>query len=171
MRLPRHEADLPAEEAASEQDARVPEAIEDSGRAQRPEEPSREGAQAARAERREEVAPQVRLPKAARLRRRREFLLVQQRGARLYAGEVVVLALASGQPRPRIGITVSSKIGNAVARNRVKRWVREAFRAVAADLPAVDLVVIARSGAPELGLEGARRALEAARARLVGGSA
>jgi ribonuclease P protein component len=104
--------------------------------------------------------------RAARLRRRREFLLVQQRGRRLYSGEVIVLALDSGGSGPRIGITVSSKIANAVARNRVKRWVREAFRAVRAELPAVDLVVIARRGAPEMGLAGARRALDAARERL-----
>lgn len=106
------------------------------------------------------------LPKAARLRRRREFLQVQQRGRRLYAGQVLVLALDLGAKRPRIGITVSSKVANAVARNRVKRWVREAFRAIRTDLPAVDLVVIARKGAPEMGLEGARRALAAARDRL-----
>jgi ribonuclease P protein component len=109
--------------------------------------------------------------RAARLRRRREFLLVQQRGERLYSGEVVVLALDSGGARPRIGITVSSKIANAVARNRVKRWVREAFRAVEAELPAVDLVVIARRGSPEMGLDGARRALAAARDRLGGARA
>jgi ribonuclease P protein component len=79
---------------------------------------------------------------------------------------VLVLALDSGGSRPRIGITVSSKVANAVGRNRVKRWVREAFRAVRADLPAVDLVVVARRGAPEMGLEGARRALAGAAAAL-----
>jgi ribonuclease P protein component len=110
----------------------------------------------------------VRYPKAARLRRRREFLAVQQRGRRLYAGEVLVLALDTGGDRPRIGITVSSKVANAVARNRVKRWVREAFRAVRSDLPSVDLVVVGRRGAAEMGLEGARRALAAARERLAG---
>jgi ribonuclease P protein component len=166
--LPRHEADLPAQEAAPEPYARLPEAIEDPRRPERPEAPAGEGAQAARAERAQEVEPQVKLPKVARLRRRREFLLVQQRGTRLYAGEVLVLALDSGFGRPRIGITVSSKIGNAVARNRVKRWVREAFRAAQADLPAVDLVVVARPGAPRMGLEGARRAIGAARDRLQG---
>jgi ribonuclease P protein component len=108
----------------------------------------------------------VNLPRTARLRRRREFLLVQQRGARLFAGDVVVLALGTGGRRTRIGITVSSRIGNAVVRNRVKRWVREAFRAVASDLPAVDVVVIARAGAPEMGLAGAREALTRAAARL-----
>jgi ribonuclease P protein component len=109
------------------------------------------------------------LPKAARLRRRREFLQVQQRGRRLYAEEVLVLALETGGSRPRIGITVSSKVANAVARNRVKRWVREAFRAVRGDLPPLDLVVIARRGAPTMGLAGARRALEAARDALAAG--
>ncbi len=111
----------------------------------------------------------MRYPKAARLRRRREFLAVQQRGRRLYAGEVLVLALDAGGDRPRIGITVSSKIANAVARNRVKRWVREAFRAIRADLPAVYLVVVARRGAPQMGLAGAARALRAARAKLLEG--
>jgi ribonuclease P protein component len=115
----------------------------------------------------------VNLPKAARLRRRREFLQVQQRGTRLYAGEVLVLAKPLSQgpgARPRIGITVSSKVANAVGRNRVKRWVREAFRAVQGDLPPVDLVVIARAGASAMGLAGARRALDAARARLSSGA-
>lgn len=108
----------------------------------------------------------MKLPKAARLRRRREFLAVQQRGTRIYAGDVLVLVRESGGTRPRIGITVSSKIANAVERNRVKRWVREAFRAIQADLPPVDLVVIARPGALTAGLDGVRRALLQARARL-----
>jgi len=108
----------------------------------------------------------VKLPKAARLRRRREFLQVQQRGRRLHSGDVLVLAGDAKVSGPRIGITVSSKVANAVGRNRVKRWVREAFRAVRADLPAVDLVVVARRGAAKMGLGGARRALEAARDEL-----
>jgi ribonuclease P protein component len=111
----------------------------------------------------------VKLPRAARLRRRRDFLLVQQRGTRLFSGDVLVLALDSGHGRPRIGITVSSKIGNAVERNRVKRWVREAFRAMGEDLPALDLVVIARRGAPELGKDGILRALTASCARVARG--
>jgi ribonuclease P protein component len=108
----------------------------------------------------------VKLPKAARLRRRREFLAVQERGARLYAGEVLVLVQGSSAERARIGITVSSKVANAVGRNRVKRWVREAFRELQAELPPVDLVVIARKGALTMGRAGARLALVTAAERL-----
>ena len=110
----------------------------------------------------------MRFGKAARLLRRREFLAVQQRGERLFAGKLVVLSLPGRGTGPRIGITVPGKVANAVIRNRIKRHVREAFRAVAAELPPVDLVVIARSGAEELGLPGAQAALRAARDRLAG---
>lgn len=49
---------------------------------------------------------------------------------------------------PRLGLTVSRKVGGAVVRNRVKRRVREWFRLSRAQLSAgVDLVVIARRGA------------------------
>ncbi len=101
----------------------------------------------------------MRFGKASRLRLRREFLAVQERGRRLSAREYAVLALPHTGPCARLGVTVSSKVGKAVVRNRVKRWVRVAFREVAAELPAVDLVVIARRGAVEGGLAAARRAL------------
>jgi ribonuclease P protein component len=108
----------------------------------------------------------VKLPKAARLRRRCEYLAVQERGGRLYSGEVLVLFRGVAAGRPRIGITVSSKVANAVGRNQVKRWVREAFREIQDELPPVDLVVIARSGALALGLDGIRRALGVAAKKL-----
>lgn len=55
--------------------------------------------------------------------------------------------------RPRLGVTVTRKVGDAVRRNRVKRVVREAFRLDPALLPlGIDLLVIAKAGAPELGL-------------------
>lgn len=169
--LPRHEADLSTEEAAQEPHARFPEEDADAGRAGDHQASACEGAEAAHPARAEEVAHGVRFPKSARLRRRREFLEVQQRGRRIYSGELIVLALDSGTPRPRIGITVSSRVGNAVERNRVKRWIREGWRRAVADLPAVDLLVIARTSALGAGPAGVCRAFAAATAALRGRSA
>lgn len=54
-------------------------------------------------------------------------------------------------------MTVSSKVGQAVVRNRVKRWVREYVRRHPAELPRADLVIIAKTtaaAAPHAALDG-----------------
>src|SRR5689334_778155 len=66
-------------------------------------------------------------PKAARIRRRREFLSLGRSGEKRRMGHfVLVLRRASGVPR--LGITVSRKVGGAVTRNLLKRRIRETFR-------------------------------------------
>lgn len=63
------------------------------------------------------------------------------------------MLVGSGQEgHARVGLTVSRKVGNAVTRNRVKRWLREALRAVTLPSFAVDLVVVARPQAASAGL-------------------
>jgi ribonuclease P protein component len=48
----------------------------------------------------------------------------------------------------RLGLSISTKsVGNSVARNRVKRQIRESFRLIASELPPIDVVVGARNGA------------------------
>lgn len=87
-------------------------------------------------------------------------------------GFVVLLAprAAAGTPGgPRLGITVSRRVGGAVVRNQLKRRIREWFRAAARTLPgSVDLVVIGRRAAATLSGAEVRQQLECATAQLAG---
>ena len=97
-------------------------------------------------------AGEQRLPRGARLRDPRDYARVNRAGQR-HATAHFVAVVASTQPRsaPRLGLAVSRRVGNAVARNRVKRRVREWFRRTRSMLPrGADWVVIARSGAAQL---------------------
>ncbi len=110
------------------------------------------------------MADRATFPKAARLRRRREFLAVQREGRRRHTEHFVVLQRrAAGTAMARLGVTVSSRVGNAVARNRVKRLVREVFRRRRATLRLrVDVVVIAKTGAERLAYAQVAKELEPA---------
>ncbi len=89
-------------------------------------------------------------PKSLRLLTRREFLQVQDHGAKVSAGPLLGLALKNGRPVTRLGLTVSTKVGNAVERARLKRQLRELFRKRRALLPqGLDVVLIARQSARE----------------------
>ena len=69
----------------------------------------------------------------------------------------VLGAIAPPKCRARLGIVVTRRLGNAVARNRIKRVCRECFRHWPDLLPdGVDLVIVARQGADQLGLSEAR---------------
>jgi len=85
-----------------------------------------------------------------RLHRKCDFKRVFQEGHRFSASGLSVWILKrdeAEEPRkPRLGLAIPKAYGNAVARNRLKRLIREAFRLNKAGLPPrIDMVFSARS--------------------------
>ena len=101
-------------------------------------------------------------PKAARIRRRREFLSFGRSGEkRRTASFVFVLERTNAEPR--LGITVSRKVGGAVTRNLLKRRIREVFRRhPTRDQLGHDLVLIAKPGVGALPMDALQREMAVA---------
>jgi ribonuclease P protein component len=84
-------------------------------------------------------------PSSLRLRKRLEFLRLKDSTQKFACKGILVVWQENHLAYARLGVTVSKKVGCAVTRNRVKRFVRETFRKNRLLIPAVDLNVIARS--------------------------
>jgi len=86
-----------------------------------------------------------RYTKAERLLKRREFRHVYDQGQRYHFPLFTVFVLKTAQENSRLGVTVTKRIGSAVARNRCKRLVKEVFRRNKWRLPVdLDMVVNAK---------------------------
>ncbi|HEV2299251.1 MAG TPA: ribonuclease P protein component [Candidatus Acidoferrales bacterium] len=82
------------------------------------------------------------LPHEWRLARRAEFEAVYRGGRRRSSATFVIFLRANGSEKTRFGMSVKKALGNAVARNRVRRRVREILRLHREEiLPGWDVVI------------------------------
>lgn len=88
----------------------------------------------------------IRLKKAYRIKKNSEFQEIFQTGKSFANRELVIYYKENhDQAHFRIGISVGKKIGNAVTRNRIKRYIRESFIKLESKIkPEYDIIIIAR---------------------------
>ena len=149
-----NEADVSTKQPTTQTDTRLPGSHGHPDRAASAEAPARQGPQAADGQHSTEAAVlsqgrrDERLPKAHRIRERAEFLRLQRVGRRRSGARFVVITEPRRNGISRLGITTSRHVGDAVARNRVRRLVREFFRRRKYQIvPPQDVLVIARASA------------------------
>jgi ribonuclease P protein component len=113
--------------------------------------------------------------KRRRLSRSAEFERVYRQGRSKGNRYLVLYAFPRGEESqredgPRLGLSVSRRVGGAVDRNRVKRTLREAFWAEAERLPDTsDYVVVARPDSRELAEREGTAGMRGALSELVAG--
>lgn len=95
-------------------------------------------------------------PRSSRVRKRGAFVEIQRDGKKTSGKTLLLFLQAQRNPGPpRLGVTVSRRVGGAVVRNRVKRLLREVFRLHPTWFPAGrDVVFVARPEAAALDLAG-----------------
>lgn len=89
-----------------------------------------------------------RFPRRRRVLKREEFRRIFAEGRRVSCPEFQLVMRPNDVGESRLGLAVGRSVGDAVARNRVKRRLREIFRRNLDAVPSgTDVVVVARSPA------------------------
>ncbi len=87
------------------------------------------------------------MKKAYRIKKNEEFQAIFNAGKSFANRELVIYYIKKpNQTHFRIGLSVGKKLGNAVMRNQIKRYLRESFISLEDDIISeLDLVIIARN--------------------------
>jgi len=129
-----HEADIQSAESEAQEQARISCPHEDEGRTEDAEPAPEAGSQASRGVRRREVIPAApkgggeSLPRVARIRRSGDIQSLLERGKRKRMGHLDIFFAPSPVSRSRLGLIVPKHGRSIVARNKVKRRLREIGR-------------------------------------------
>lgn len=101
------------------------------------------------------------MKKAYRLKKDEEFQLVFKQGKSFANRQLVLYYLSkSEQEHFRVGLSVSKKIGNAVKRNQIKRYLRQAFLELEGQVDnRQDIIVIARFPTNNMGFHEIKKSL------------
>lgn len=147
FRMRTHETDLPTNETSSQKKIRLSRPHENDQWAKSHQSPTQSRPQSSF----QIESARPTFSKKDRLLNRREYKRLSREGKRL-VGVRICMDWARSSKGPRLGITASTRYGNAPERNRFKRLVREAFRLSRAQIPCgIDLHVIPRQLAKNAG--------------------
>ena len=83
-----------------------------------------------------------------------DFKKVYKLGKVASNGFFAVYAYPNGKNSARLGLSIGKKVGKAIVRNKLRRWIKEYFRLNKHMLPGADIVVVAKSKAKELVIAG-----------------
>ena len=94
------------------------------------------------------------------IKKNRDFRFLYRKGKSAVTPILAMYARKNKNSANRIGITVSTKVGKAVVRNRVRRRIREAYRINESRFNSgYDIIVVARVRASEVGFSEIEKSL------------
>lgn len=101
------------------------------------------------------------MKKAYRIKENEEFQYVFRKGKSFANRQLVIYYMEDPmQKHFRVGISVGKKIGNAVTRNRIKRYIRQCFLELEDSiLPTLNIIVIARKPTNEMNYHEVKKSL------------
>ncbi|MET3683826.1 ribonuclease P protein component [Alkalibacillus flavidus] len=102
------------------------------------------------------------MKKAYRVKKNEEFQAIFKSGESFANRQLVIYSLKKeGQSHFRVGFSVGKKIGNAVTRNQIKRYLRQAFTDLEPYIkPDYDYIIIARMPTREMGYHDIKSSLQ-----------